>query len=62
MTVWIVERECDDPYYGPYLIEIFASEQLAIEFIKSKNVNYQQYYEATSRKVIESLNELTKSN
>jgi hypothetical protein len=37
MTVWIVEHECDDRYYSPYLEAIFLTEELAKAYVASRD-------------------------
>jgi len=53
MTVWIVEHECDDSYYIPYLVDIFLTEDLAKQFVESKPIESKHYYEITETLVKE---------
>lgn len=55
MTVWIVEREHDDSYYGSYLEDIFSTEELAKEYIEFKHPTEKKYYEITEVEVRDSL-------
>lgn len=55
MTVWIVEHECDDTYYSPYLERIFLTEELAKKYIESKDEYDRQQLEISEVDVIEKL-------
>jgi hypothetical protein len=41
--VFVVERECDDPYYGYALVEIFASEEEAKKVSEELTDEYYRY-------------------
>lgn len=39
--VYVVEHECDDPFYSPYLVAIFSTKEKAQEYI-NKQPTYEQ--------------------
>ena len=43
MEVYVVERECDDPYYGYALVEVFASEEEAKQVSEELTDEYLTY-------------------
>jgi len=43
MKVYVVELECDDPYYGSNLIQIFASEEEAEKVAKELTTEWLKY-------------------
>lgn len=55
MIVWIVEIECDDSFYGMQLSAIFATEQLAKDYVASHEFYVANFMEISEYKVFESL-------